>query len=306
VAKKTSLQSNAHVVYISIYTSAARPGALASLASISGSLSFSAPSAPYHFAYPNSPTSPNPGIPSLTKPTKFAAPQILTAPSPPPPPIEANAAKASQMSLINPPKNHNQLTNIQIILSHPKSKPPAVSRLIHRPDATKSTTSVASQRFSSARDKIPPLHFNERTRSRAIKLQRQKTQSASRIVGSRRIRICLSPPPTDHCPLPGDNTREQRDKIDKTLRVLSLASNRNPAFSRGARQTNETKLTNFASPCGTPENADKTQTQVDSPRWPATECCVNCRKISPRDRDACLHCGTEFPPPALKGIEIFA
>jgi hypothetical protein len=41
-------------------------------------------------------------------------------------------------------------------------------------------------------------------------------------------------------------------------------------------------------------------------RWPATEYCVNCRKNSPRDRDACLHCGTPFPTPAPKGIEIFA
>jgi ABC-type amino acid transport system permease subunit len=41
-------------------------------------------------------------------------------------------------------------------------------------------------------------------------------------------------------------------------------------------------------------------------RWPATEFCANCHKISPRDRDACLHCGTSFPPPAPKGIEICA
>jgi hypothetical protein len=41
-------------------------------------------------------------------------------------------------------------------------------------------------------------------------------------------------------------------------------------------------------------------------RWPATEFCANCRKISPRDRDACLHCGNPFPQPAPKGIEIFA
>jgi hypothetical protein len=41
-------------------------------------------------------------------------------------------------------------------------------------------------------------------------------------------------------------------------------------------------------------------------RWPATEYCANCRKTSPRDRDACLHCSTPFPPPAPKGIEIFA
>jgi hypothetical protein len=41
-------------------------------------------------------------------------------------------------------------------------------------------------------------------------------------------------------------------------------------------------------------------------RWPATEHCANCRKNSPRDRDACLHCGTPCPTPAPKGIEIFA
>jgi hypothetical protein len=41
-------------------------------------------------------------------------------------------------------------------------------------------------------------------------------------------------------------------------------------------------------------------------RWPASERCQHCGKTSPRDRDACLHCGTPFPPPAPKGIEIFA
>jgi hypothetical protein len=40
--------------------------------------------------------------------------------------------------------------------------------------------------------------------------------------------------------------------------------------------------------------------------WPASETCEKCGKSSPRDRDACLHCGTAFPPPAMKGIEIFA
>src|SRR5262245_10066375 len=40
--------------------------------------------------------------------------------------------------------------------------------------------------------------------------------------------------------------------------------------------------------------------------WPMIERCQNCGKDSPRDRDACLHCGTEFPTPAMKGIEIFA
>ncbi len=41
-------------------------------------------------------------------------------------------------------------------------------------------------------------------------------------------------------------------------------------------------------------------------RWPATEKCANCGTTSPRDRDACLNCNTEFPLPALTGIEIFA
>jgi hypothetical protein len=40
--------------------------------------------------------------------------------------------------------------------------------------------------------------------------------------------------------------------------------------------------------------------------WPTTEECQKCGRVSPRDRDACLHCGTAFPPPATKGIEIFA
>jgi hypothetical protein len=40
--------------------------------------------------------------------------------------------------------------------------------------------------------------------------------------------------------------------------------------------------------------------------WPAKEICAKCGAISPRDRDACLKCDTEFPLPALKGIEIFA
>jgi hypothetical protein len=41
-------------------------------------------------------------------------------------------------------------------------------------------------------------------------------------------------------------------------------------------------------------------------RWPVTEKCQHCGEITPRDRDACLDCGTEFPLPPLKGIEIFA
>jgi len=41
-------------------------------------------------------------------------------------------------------------------------------------------------------------------------------------------------------------------------------------------------------------------------RWPAREPCPNCRANVPRDREACAECGTLFPEPALKGIEIFA
>lgn len=41
-------------------------------------------------------------------------------------------------------------------------------------------------------------------------------------------------------------------------------------------------------------------------RWPVMERCRKCGKESPRDRDACLFCGAEFPTPAPKGIEIFA
>jgi hypothetical protein len=41
-------------------------------------------------------------------------------------------------------------------------------------------------------------------------------------------------------------------------------------------------------------------------RWPVFEHCQTCNKETPRDRDSCLHCGAEFPPPPMKGIEIFA
>jgi hypothetical protein len=40
--------------------------------------------------------------------------------------------------------------------------------------------------------------------------------------------------------------------------------------------------------------------------WPARLPCPNCGKRVPRDRPACFACGREFPPPALKGIEVFA
>jgi len=41
-------------------------------------------------------------------------------------------------------------------------------------------------------------------------------------------------------------------------------------------------------------------------RWPIRQPCPNCHARAPRDRAACAECGTRFPDPALKGIEIFA
>jgi hypothetical protein len=41
-------------------------------------------------------------------------------------------------------------------------------------------------------------------------------------------------------------------------------------------------------------------------RWPVREPCPICHANVPRDRDACAECGTPFPEPALRGIEIFA
>ena len=41
-------------------------------------------------------------------------------------------------------------------------------------------------------------------------------------------------------------------------------------------------------------------------RWPVREPCPSCHEQAARDRAACSHCGTRFPEPALKGIEIFA
>jgi hypothetical protein len=41
-------------------------------------------------------------------------------------------------------------------------------------------------------------------------------------------------------------------------------------------------------------------------RWGTKETCQKCHEVSPRDRDACLHCGTVFPLPVPKGIEILA
>ena len=41
-------------------------------------------------------------------------------------------------------------------------------------------------------------------------------------------------------------------------------------------------------------------------RWPIRQPCPNCHALPPRDRVACAECGTRFPDPSLKGIEIFA
>ena len=40
--------------------------------------------------------------------------------------------------------------------------------------------------------------------------------------------------------------------------------------------------------------------------WPVLEECPACHQPSPRDREDCLDCGKAFPPPPLKGIEVFA
>jgi hypothetical protein len=41
-------------------------------------------------------------------------------------------------------------------------------------------------------------------------------------------------------------------------------------------------------------------------RWPIRLKCPNCHQPAPRDRPECALCGTGFPEPALKGIEVFA
>ena len=41
-------------------------------------------------------------------------------------------------------------------------------------------------------------------------------------------------------------------------------------------------------------------------RWPVREVCDKCRFEAPRDDDSCHTCGTLFPEPASKGIEVFA
>jgi hypothetical protein len=40
--------------------------------------------------------------------------------------------------------------------------------------------------------------------------------------------------------------------------------------------------------------------------WPVFEECPACRQAAPRDRTECTECGADFPPPVLKGIEVFA
>jgi hypothetical protein len=40
--------------------------------------------------------------------------------------------------------------------------------------------------------------------------------------------------------------------------------------------------------------------------WPVLEDCPSCGQPAPRDREACLDCGAAFPPPPLKGTEVFA
>ena len=40
--------------------------------------------------------------------------------------------------------------------------------------------------------------------------------------------------------------------------------------------------------------------------WPVVEECPACAQPAPRDRNACTECGAAFPPPELKGLEVFA
>ena len=41
-------------------------------------------------------------------------------------------------------------------------------------------------------------------------------------------------------------------------------------------------------------------------RWPVLDTCQVCGHAVPHDREKCSSCGTEFPVPAPKGIEVFA
>jgi hypothetical protein len=40
--------------------------------------------------------------------------------------------------------------------------------------------------------------------------------------------------------------------------------------------------------------------------WPVLDECPSCDQPAPRDREACTECGAAFPPPELKGLEVFA
>jgi hypothetical protein len=40
--------------------------------------------------------------------------------------------------------------------------------------------------------------------------------------------------------------------------------------------------------------------------WPVLEECPACDQPAPRDRHSCIECGAAFPPPELKGVEVFA
>src|SRR5262245_61329437 len=73
-----------------------------------------------------------PAILSLRTTTIFRETQTLTAASPPRPPIETNARQSIADATKNPPKIHHQLTNIQFILSHQKSKQADLSSPAHR------------------------------------------------------------------------------------------------------------------------------------------------------------------------------
>jgi hypothetical protein len=39
-------------------------------------------------------------------------------------------------------------------------------------------------------------------------------------------------------------------------------------------------------------------------RWPANEWCRHCQRQAPRDREACYFCGTAFPPPPTRDIDL--
>ena len=39
-------------------------------------------------------------------------------------------------------------------------------------------------------------------------------------------------------------------------------------------------------------------------RWPANEQCRHCQRLAPRDREACYFCGTAFPPPPTRDIDL--